>query len=358
MIAVLGLIAGTAFVNLPKLVAAHPLYPVLRQYDREAAALRSTQTVTGLTAIPAAVRRDAAALRATEAHAATSARRIAANGPRDRRMENAARSALRNASGGGDLAAYRRQAERAAAATLSAYQSAMAARTQRAIAAFAQQLRERENAQAYDLAKRDANRRMLLELKLHDLRPYPEQRAALLRQLAALERSESNASGALRAADDGRLARYAAQMRADESAAVADMAVRIRHSTAAAVAARARMAPVAPPSQLLSGAALGGAADVAGRFSSAGADINGRFAQLGEAAHASSAAAHARIAAIEAQRRALYDAIVAQIRSAARALARARHYRSVDVGTTRPAGDADLTAALARQFTTLSGLRL
>ncbi|MGA8097509.1 MAG: hypothetical protein WB810_02495, partial [Candidatus Cybelea sp.] len=52
--------ASVGFVDLPRLVASHPLHSVLAQYDSEIAALRSTQNVAGLRDPAATAARSAA----------------------------------------------------------------------------------------------------------------------------------------------------------------------------------------------------------------------------------------------------------------------------------------------------------
>ncbi|MBV8531640.1 MAG: hypothetical protein JO104_10005 [Candidatus Eremiobacteraeota bacterium] len=345
MIAIL-IAALTGFVNLPQLVAAHPLAPVLAQYDRELAALRSTERVTGLTAIARGVSDDARTIRAQTENAGAQARRLAAASPQYEQREAAILQRLATDETAG-ARAYGRSAQEAATASLADYRTAMAQRTARALSARRQQLNEAESTLAFDLAKRNAGRRLTLELKLRDLHLLPAQREQLRSQLGALDAREAAAVDTLRHKDNGILSAYAATLRAQEAGDDARMTGEIAHATAANVAARRKMSAAAPDSQALRGYRFSAdAADIDSGFTNAGSDLTQRFAALESADRSSHAATEARIAQIAANRSALYDAIVAQITSDAHAAARDHHLRNLLLGAMPPRNAVDLTAAV------------
>jgi len=157
------LAAGVAFVDVPRLVVCHPLYRLLVQYDSEIAALSGTQSVAGLDDPAAMAQRGAAALQADVSAAAAHAEAI---GERDaganRAREQAAIARLLRSERATDsgIAAYTMELASETNANVRAYGEALSESTERAFAARAQQLREKELTLAYDLERRDAGRRL------------------------------------------------------------------------------------------------------------------------------------------------------------------------------------------------------
>ncbi|MBV8154107.1 MAG: hypothetical protein JOY98_06780 [Candidatus Eremiobacteraeota bacterium] len=344
------LVAAAGFVNVPAAVKAHPLYPAIVQYDREIAALRATERVPGLTSIPQRIGSDARAMQAAAANAARQARASsAANGAAYRAREQNLLAGMNDgAIPQRDAAVFREQAGRSASATLTAYRAATAERTQRALAAREQQFRERESTLAFDLEKRDAGERLLLQVKLRDLRLDGTKRRQLQSRLAALDARVDGAVAALRRADDAQLATYAGALSARENADDARMAGDVARATTAHVADRPRVAEMPFPET----AALRGydpaaaASSIAANLERAGRELGERFARLQSVARTSDADTNARIAAIETARRTLYDAMIRQIREGAQRLARERGLASVAFGARRPPGAVDLTGAI------------
>ncbi|HEY6327079.1 MAG TPA: hypothetical protein VIW73_11270, partial [Candidatus Cybelea sp.] len=124
------------FVNLPRLLAVHPLHKVLDAYDREIAALRVTRTTPGLDD-PAARAGDAAtALRRDAAQAENQVQRIAAADERYRALEAHALSAVAASRYGaaGAMNAYADALARETGANVSGYATAIAQQTARAFA--------------------------------------------------------------------------------------------------------------------------------------------------------------------------------------------------------------------------------
>ncbi len=130
--------ADVGFIDLPRLVTAHPLHKVLAQYDREIRALRHTQSVAGLQDAALSAAHSAASLQNDAASAASRAASIGARNP--------AGALAREQQGISTLLRSRQSADRKMAASttqlvaetnanLQAYSGSIAERTQRAYSA-------------------------------------------------------------------------------------------------------------------------------------------------------------------------------------------------------------------------------
>ncbi len=349
----------TGFVDLPKVLAAHPLQAMLASYDRGIAALRSTQSVPGL-ADPASRAQNAVAALQRESGAARSrvaqiAARDAGQGRTREREALAAVLASHNAADT-EMAAYRQELARGTAANLSAYEQSIAARNERAFAARRQQLLEMELALAFSLARQHGTQRFMLRLKLRELHLDKETYARLEANLAALDRSEANAIAMMRRTNTAVLERYGEQLARDGNAANAAMAAQLRAKAAANLALRlqvlqaeARTAAMLPnlPLQIASfGASYRSQSDAAAivdGLRDASRELSQRFTRLGDAARRSQRETEAQIAALRASRDSLYRSMIAQVERDAQRLARERHLNGVVVSGTRPAGSVDLT---------------
>ncbi|HTU82628.1 MAG TPA: hypothetical protein VMF61_10895 [Candidatus Acidoferrales bacterium] len=333
----------------------------LQAYDREIAALRSTQRVAGLRDPGAAAIGAALRLRARAGAAAARAESSTASGAGEYRAREAlalgtirsetaaldadadVRGAIERGleppefvgSARADLDAYRHELETEAGAAVAAYQASMALRARNAIAARATQLRERESALAYDLARRDGTQRMMLRLKLADLHLEPPSRARLRAQLDAIDRRDAGAVAAMRQADAAQLAGYRTVVYARGARQGAAMSQRLQAEAAKALALRARVfrAQRAGASARIAFAFAGGlpsASDVTGQLgplddfdpaaeagsiaaalSHASAGVATRFDALRAADDASQKATVAQIAALQRARNRLAAAIAA-----------------------------------------------
>ncbi len=346
MISAILLAAVTGFANLPQLIAAHPLAPVLAQYDREIEALRSTEHVAGLTTIARQVGDDARTI-----HTQTNNANASLSGFQDTlgdAYQNHEATFLDRIAGNDTASstAYRATAQDAAQTTLRNYRAAMAQRTARAIAARRQQLNEAESTLAFDLEKRDSGRRLLLALKLRDLHLDAGTRSRLSSQLHALDARNQAAIDALRMKDDAALGAYAGQLRAQEADDDARMATELSRKTAANIAAGQTPSQVRDVQALRGYQFLTDASDIRSGLRAADGDLTQRFSQLQRVDASSRASTDQRLAQIEANRRALYHAIVTQITANARAVARHRHITALRVGSVAPKNAVDLTAAV------------
>lgn len=359
--------ASIGFADLPQLIAGHPLQGVLAAYDREIAALRSTQTVSGLDDPAGRAQSVAASLRNRSGAARLRAQAIAARDTRpDLLQENEALSTIVALGGARARAAshYSDDLNREVTASLSAFERATAQRTDRALQARRQELREKELMLAYDLARRDAPQRLLLRLKLSELHLDVATRKALELQLAAVNEREGDALAAARRWDAAVLGSYRRQLQEEGATANARMASQLRAKGEAndaihlrALHAESNAASALPdvPSQLAlfrsSYRAAANAQTIAEGFGAASVDLSRRFGELSDADEQSRAATAAQIRRLTVDRGKLYRSIVAQIERIANRLARTRHLTKVLVANSRPKGSIDLTDAIRAALT-------
>lgn len=348
------------FVDLAQLIASHPLHGVLSAYDREIAALRSTQDLPDLS--PAAAARAGASVSREAANAQRRAGTIAArNEQADRSRERAALTAViaSQRSGDRDLGRYSADLTRETDANFANYGASIAQRNDRAYAAREQQLREKENTLAFDLARKNGGRRLSLRLKLADLHLSRAARTKYAAQLAALDAQESNAVAAMRRSDAAILVAYQRSLESSGGANRAAMGAQIRGAADANLAIRRQVAeagnqtPALSPNLAVAAAAfepsyrLGAEGqNVSSGFHAAGDDLSRRFGALGDSARQSERETAAAIARLESTRSQLYRTIVAQIMDNARLVARRHGLQGVEAGGYRPAGSVDLTGAV------------
>jgi hypothetical protein len=359
--------ASIGFADLPQLIAGHPLHAVLAAYDREIAALRSTQTVAGLDDAAARARSGAASLRNQSGVARLRAQAMAGRDTRpDWLQENAALSTIVALRGASERAAtlYSDELNREVTASLNAFERATAQRIGRALRARREQLREAELMLAYDLARRDAPQRLLLRLKLSELHLSAATRKALESQLAGLNERERDRLAVARRWDAAVLESYRRQVQERGVTASANMAAQLRAKGAAndairlhALQAESNAVAALPgvPSQLaLFRSSYRSAADaraIAEGFGAAGVDLSRRFGELSDVDEGSRAATVEQIERLTADRGKLYRSIVAQIERIANRLARTRHLTNVLVANSRPKGSIDLTDTIRGALT-------
>jgi hypothetical protein len=349
------------YVDLGRLVASHPLYPVLSRYDREIAALRSTESLPGLGNPAAQAERGAGTVQQDASAASRRAEGIASRSAgEDGAQERAAAQEIlaSQRAGDRDVAAYTAQLVRETNANLENYRLAIAERTERAFAARQQQLHEKELTLAFDLARRNGGKRLLLRLKLADLHLRPADRAKLHAQLAALDQSEFSAVSALRRSDETVLESYRDELQREAETANARMAEELRAKAGANFAirhhvgqvARSAGAPVDLPSQLAAfranDAGARSADGIVAGLQTASGDLSQRLRSLGATDRQSQRETVAQIAALEESRTALYRSIVAQITREADRLARERQLSSVVFSRPQRDDSVDLTAAV------------
>jgi hypothetical protein len=354
-------LALVGYVITAQLVAHHPLHGMLTAYDREIAALRSTQSVAGLRDPSAATSNAAAAMRSD---ASVTAFHVDAIGSRDaasnRRRERSAADALLRAERAPQrsFATYTSQLAAETDANQRAYGGALAQRTERAYAARAQQMREKESTLAFDVERRDAARRLMLQLKLAELHLTPARRAQLRAQLDALNASERRTVDALRRSDAAQLAAYRGQLESAASAGAGAMDAQLRAKAGANYAILRQVfnegasaaADFPTRSQLVAFtngyAAQGSAQRISADVRTATADVTQRFSQLGAVDAASQHDVAAQLQSLQTNRAAVYRAILAQIESAAQTVARERHVTAVKLVNSPPRVGLNLTPAV------------
>jgi hypothetical protein len=358
--------APLGFVNLQQLLATHPLRPVLASYDRGIAALRSTQTLPGLVDPGAQAADGAAALQRDAAAAQSRVQQIASRSTAQGRVqEGEALAAVLAARNGADSAmgAYQNDLVRGTDANLTAYERSIAERSERAYAARAQQLRERELALAFRFARENAGKRLTLRLKLDELHLSPATRTQLEGELSALNDREADALAVMRRNNAATLANYWSQLQRDAELAIAAMTAQLRSKAGANLALRRRVlenetnaAGMLPnlPAQLATFSASyrveTDATEIVDGLQNASRDLSRGFRQFGQTARSSQQETAAQIKTLEANRKALYQSMVAQITRAAQRLARERHLDGLELSNSPPTGSVDLTAAVRAEL--------
>jgi hypothetical protein len=358
--------APLGFVNLPQLLATHPLRPVLASYDRGIAALRGTQTLPGLVDPAAQAADGAAALQRDAAAAQSLVQQIASRSTsRGSMQEGEALASVLAARNGADRAvgSFQNDLVRGTDANLSAYERSIAQRSDRAYAARAQQLRERELALAFRLARENAGKRLTLRLKVDELHLAPATRAQLEGELSALNDREADALAVMRRNNAVTLANYWNQLQHDAELAIAAMTAQVRSKAGANLALRRQVlasetntAGMLPnlPAQLTAFSASyrveTDATEIVTGLQNASRDLSRSFREFGQTARSSQQETEAQIRTLEANRKALYQSMVAQISRAAQRVAQERHLDGVDISGSPPAGSVDLTSAVRAEL--------
>jgi hypothetical protein len=322
--------------KLAALISHHPLYPLLQQYDRQIAALRATESAPGLNQLSSSIDASIRSAQTESARTQQKVNALAANrGGLYQARENAAVARLdaSHAFSPGDararadreLAAYRDQLSRETNAMLAAYRQSIVQRTQRAFAQRQQEMRERESALAFDLQQKNGGEELKLRLKLEYLHLDEESRHALQSQLSTLLGGDAARVASMRRADAATLATYRSQLERTADADDARMTSQLQSKAIANLELRssilsteASAQAVALPASLAAQASTfrnnynftNDAASIASGLSQTSAGIAQHFAALKNDEVASRAATDAAIASLQADRQALYQAIV------------------------------------------------
>jgi hypothetical protein len=208
----------------------------------------------------------------------------------------------------------------------------MHARVQQAYNSRAQELYEKESTLALDLAKADANKRMPLRTKLVTLRLEAPARARIHAQLAAIQAHEDAVVAQQRRKDQAVLAAFLPPLQQRADADIARMQADLQRRTAANLAARQRVydAQIASAQRLDFGApppSTNTPIDMRAQlnsllqarpadpsaFTQAGSHLSSDFATLRNTDTAATRRTLDQIAALQTDRRQLYDTMVAQI---------------------------------------------
>jgi hypothetical protein len=402
------------YVRMTDLVRVHPLYSQLTGYDESIEALNLRAVVPEVAKPDAAIRKAEAALEKELDAAAEHTRRVLADKSRvyQLREQQAIALALRSSGGNAPSAAaiaqqidrtaytqtvgvvaqanrdfdtYRKTIEAQDTAELRAAQTALAGRAERLFRARQDQLQAAESALSLAQANRDAAERLSLRTRLSSLALDDAQRDAVRDELAALDRKEADALGAMKNRDAQTLASYAAQLRTGvahdmqakateiHARSVAKLHVREqdlrRESAGGALAAGALPAVGAGGTSKHLGPQLAATikalhADYQQQFNEDAKstiddfkrtrdDLRRRYADLrGIDASAQSGAA-AQIATLTRKRADLYGQMVEQIGREVRLLAQARGISVVVTDPVANAGGVDLTSDAEKDIESL-----
>ena len=265
---------GTAVVDVAALMRVHPFAPVLAQYDREIAALRSTALTAGSIETEAALRAGESGFAHERSENALVQGRLNAHAADYRKRENdqlAALDAAPVAPAGvrsALSATYQVQAtdvRNRAASSFAQYQSALGHQRgdalgalrvsldnslRRSYGAYAQRLAERESDDNVAFVAKNAAERLNLRLRLRNTYTGTK-REAIVARLAALDKEQQNAMTRQRAIDNRALAQQRATLQARYNAEFQRLAAEIDRKIAAnATERRAVFTAEANPPQL------------------------------------------------------------------------------------------------------------
>jgi hypothetical protein len=352
---------GYAYADVSQLVHRHAFYAAVLEYDRQIAALRSIQPLRAA-GDPTAARTEA--LKASSTVSDTAARSRAYAGIAKRMLDPSAlesaieqtyahQAAAVRTKAGSQQTQYRQALLAQAQSAVSELARSLEARTERAYEARAQELREREVTDQLNREKSVANRRLMLAVRLQNLRPQPAQRRAMQRQLAAIDDSLAKAFDSERRSDEATLTAFLANLRTAAAREFAQSASQLRKGAYENWQLRQRVtqAQLSEPPQLqLPPLARGPSpgSDVASTavqtksaLTSAGNDITIRIAAIASSDAAARTEAAREIRMLEAARAALYNEIAAFVRRDAERIAASRGLLYTD---RRMPGAVDITA--------------
>lgn len=393
-----------ASVNVSALVATYPFNGLLTQYDREIAALRSTEATPGLNDESATFDRDTATLRSeldqtavrlanlsshraqayeqregaataallSEVSSAASRQPASARVQQEYRREYAALHGHATT----DLERYRDAVLAQERAALTALEQAIVGRAQRAYSARAQQLDEKEAALDMDVARAEAGKRLSLRVRLQDLVLAKGDRTRLQGELNGLYRSQAKAVSEQHQRDTATLSAFRSRLdarardtyaRAAEelhARALTDMGAAARVFRVQMEATRGSPEDVVRPSsgessmrpkvEQLRAADRGGLREnvsaTAAAFGGARNGIVARFAQLRAQDAAARRGIDAQIAALERDRLELRGEIVETIMRDAERVARSRGFSAVYPADRAPRGSVDLTTTVRAEL--------
>ncbi len=398
------------YVRMADLVKHHPLYSQLIGYDNSIQALNLRTVIPEVAKPDASILKAEAALQSELNAAAEHTRRLLAEKSQayQAREQQAIALALRAPAGhtpsaaqiaqqidrtaqhqsqsvaaqaNRDFDTYRKTLVAQDNGELQAAQKTLADRAGRQFRAKQDELQAMESALSMAQANRDAPERLSLRTRLSRLALDDTQRDAVRSQLAALDRSESDALAALKNRDSQTLATLAAQLRGDVQREMQAKAAEIHGRSVAKLNLREqdiRQEFGAPPTAALPAAAAsaanlspqlrttikalhdnyqkqfdGDAKSTIADFARTRDDLRRRYEQLrGIDASAQSSAA-AQIASLTKKRADLYGQMVAQIGREVRLLAQARGISVVVTDPVANAGGVDLTSDAMKDLESL-----
>lgn len=400
-----GASSRVGFVRMDDLVKKHPLYGQLAQYDSNITALNLSAQIPHAVAADPFLRRHEAELEKQLNVAADRTNKLieAKSKEYQQREKEAIDAALREAGAPGgptvagvtqsinataavqtqqaattaqhDLDAYRRALSNQDRAQSEAAQRTLTARANRTYRAKLDELNAKESALTLSSANADASQRLALRTKLSSLALDDATREDVQKQLAALDRKESDALAAQRNRDQQELTALQAQLRDQVRGELETQVGAIHSRTMQKLQARTsqlrqQFQPLAAPVVAAGGP---GAPAVARNispelrakivklhddyshqfqndakatiadFNKTKVDLKRRFDALHGVDAAASQNAQAQIASIQKKRDDLYDQMVAQIDREVKVIALQKGISVVVTNVAAPAGGVDLT---------------
>jgi len=395
------------YVRMDELVHKHPLYDQLARYDRSIEAFDLTSTAPSVATPDPQLAAREQRLERELSDAANRTNKLLAQKQKEYQAEEnrAIDAALRGAASGGpsaaqiagalnatakqqqsgvaaqaqrDLETYRADLDKQDRAQVAAVQKALTDRANRTYRAKADELQAKESALSLQLANDDAPERLALRTKLSSLALDDTARDDAQKQLAAIDRKESDAVAAQRNRDQQTLATLQAelhdQVQHDLDAQVAQIRKRSLGSLAQRQAALAKQVRTLGSAPLIATTAGGKVEEranpnlppalrariqrlhedyqkrfqadakstIAG-FEKTREDLSRRYAELRGVDSSARRGAQAEIAALRKKRDDLYDQITAQIGREVRLIAQQRGISVVLTDVVAPAGGVDLT---------------
>ncbi len=397
-------IRGVGYVRLDDVVKHHPLYNQLSQIDDAIAAINLAASAPQVPRSAKEIAQDVKALNADLKAAQSRANKILAQKQADyNRKEQAAVAAALAAAGEGNAGAAAaaqmnagssQQAQNAAQAAdkqFEAYQRSvidqnnaafqtvskeLQAQANNKYNALAAQLSQKESAAQLKLSQADAPTRLSVKTRLSNLALDDATRKRLQAQLAGLQKKESDATNAERAADEKRLLAYRRQLQAQTASAVGAQAAKLRSQTQAQLQSQrnkvsSQLRGLGPQQQLptnLSPATKAKIQQIQQQFAAqfqADAqqtiddynatkdDLDRQYAALHGADVGATGAAAKQLADLQRQRGDLYDKIVAQIKDSTARIARDRGLKVVFVDVEATPGGYDLTNEVTKDIESL-----
>jgi len=383
----------SAYVDLTRLVSAHPFAPALAQDDRMIRALRNAQTAPGLTATRSSIENGRAALNGEFGDATVRLRALV-----DQKAalyaarEDAAIAALvgqdrSNASTAVNLDRIRQNYEReyaelqaAAQRGMRQYRSALLSQVTAQLQHYAEALRAQANASygalagnlANEAAARDlrfardhADKRLLLQLRLDTLVLDQHEQAHLQAQLNALNAQRAQLNAMQQQHEARVLAQARERLRNGAFASYANASSQIHAAATTNLGTRTRvlqqqMTPLAalPPmpdlrsavtmlSNYYQGRFRADVTSMTDAFVAVRSELDARFISLRETNANANAANGAEIARLIDDRRRLHDEIVADIMTSAQRVAASKGLTSVYHSARQaPPHSVDITAAV------------
>lgn len=387
-------IRGIAYVRVADVMKHHPLYSQLSRIDDAIAMVGLAGTGPRVPRSAAAIAREDSRLRSEMQAAQQRTERIVAQKQQDyAARERAAVSAALAAAGvksaanvaaalgrvssqqaqqaqvqaGRDFAAYQRSVVQQGNSTAAHIVQQLQREANEKLQAKAAQEQQAESDLSLRLSQQDATRRLAIQTRLSMLALDTATRRQLQGELTAINRRESEAMAAQRAADQRAFLSYRAQVMAQTNAAMREQLSLVRDQTRSEIvgrsnAVRAQLGALPPAANVpLSPATRAQIRHIAQQFQQQYQDdvrgviteftqtrdaLEAQYATLHGADAAAASATAQEVAILQQRRQLLYNQMQAQIQREAERLAKKQGLKVVFVDVTAAPGGYDMTNEL------------